>query len=75
MPVFDGKFSAQLDFNAAAFTDNRWLQIEINGIPLTPRTPITHAPYSIQTRGIFVNEDATSVRIGPTALAADPAWC
>ena len=56
VPVVDGKFAAELDFGAAAFEDNRWLEIEINGVPLTPRTPVTHAPYAIQTRGIFVND-------------------
>jgi hypothetical protein len=56
LPVVDGKFTAELDFGAAAFVDDRWLEIEINGVPLTPRTPVTHAPYAIQTRGIFVND-------------------
>jgi hypothetical protein len=74
VPVADGRFSVDLDFGGAAFEDNRWLGIDINGVPLAPRTAITHAPYAIQTRGIAVNEDATAVGIGPTAVpVGDPA--
>ncbi len=73
VPVVDGKFTVDVDFGATPFEDSRWLNIVLNGIALTPRTPITRAPYAIQTRGIFVNEDATSARIGPPGLASDPA--
>ena len=73
VPVVDGKFTVDVDFGATPFEDSRWMSIVVNGVALTPRTPITHAPYAIQTRGVFVNEDATSARIGPPGLAADPA--
>jgi hypothetical protein len=63
IPVVDGKFSVELNFGAAAFEENRWLQIKVNGIALSPRTPISHAPYAIQTRGIFV-ADGYNVGIG-----------
>lgn len=56
--VVDGGFSVDLDFNANAFDNtSRWLQIDVNGTPLSPRQPITRAPYAIQTRGIFVDND------------------
>ena len=32
MPVVDGRFTADLDFGGSAFEDNRWLEIEINGV-------------------------------------------
>ncbi len=72
VPVVDGKFAADLDFGGAAFADNRWLEIEINAVALLPRSALTHAPYAIQTRGIFVNEDASSVGIGQSDLPSAP---
>ena len=57
-PVTDGLFTVQIDFGADAFDNSdRWLEISVDGVPLTPRQPITRSPYSIQTRGIFVDED------------------
>ncbi len=60
--VADGLFSVELDFGAAAFNDEaRWLQIAVacpsGGVlqPLSPRQPVTAAPYSLQTRGILVD--------------------
>lgn len=64
--VNNGLFTVQLDFGAAAFDNGeRWLQIAVNGVLLMPRQPITRAPYAIQTRGIFVDEDH-NVGIGTT---------
>jgi len=69
--VVDGIFTVSLDFGAAPFNgQNRWLEIEVNGQVLAPRQLISHSPYSIQTRGIFVN-DAGRVGIGTTSPAAD----
>ena len=66
LPISDGLFTVELDFGANAFDNNdRWLEIVINGTELTPRQPITRAPYSIQTRGIFVDQDQ-NVGIGTT---------
>ncbi len=68
--VVDGKFTLQLDFGADAFDNSgRWLEITVNGFTLDPRTKITRSPYSIQTRGIFVDEDL-NVGIGTTAPLA-----
>ncbi|PCI11573.1 hypothetical protein COB72_00010 [bacterium] len=69
VPVTDGLFSLELDFGAAALDGDRWLEITINGTTLSPRQKVTASPYSIQTRGIFVDDDG-QVAIGtpvPTA--------
>ena len=66
VPVADGLFTVQLDFGADAFNNAaRWLEVTVNGFPLMPRQPISRAPYSIQTRGIFVNQ-SQRVGIGTT---------
>lgn len=54
--VSDGVFSSQLDFGYLDFGgDQYWLEIVVDGTALTPRQPITASPYSIQTRGLFVD--------------------
>ena len=63
VPVVDGKFTAQLDFGSAAFEDNRWLEIEINGVPLAPRAPVTRR----LTR--FRHGESSSMIITTLALA------
>lgn len=70
VPVVDGRFTVELDFGSAAFNNNeRWLQVAVNGITLSPRTPINRTPYAIQTRGIFA--DATErIGLGTTVPAA-----
>ena len=58
LSITDGLFSVELDFGANAFNNSdRWLEISVDGTALTPRQPITRTPYSIQTRGIIVDED------------------
>lgn len=70
VPVADGLFTAQIDFGADAFDNaERWLEIAVDATTLSPRQPITRAPYSIQTRGIFV-DNAGKVGIGTTAPSA-----
>jgi hypothetical protein len=54
-------FTAELDFGTTAFTGaNRWLEIIVNGTPLSPRVKINPAPYAIfsrNTRGITVDDN------------------
>ncbi len=70
VPVTDGLFTVQIDFGADAFNNNdRWLEIVVDATTLSPRQPITRAPYSIQTRGIFVGDNG-NVGIGTTAPIA-----
>lgn len=71
--VVDGRFTAQIDFGAAAFSgDARWLEIEVDfpsgtgsPTPLSPRQALSPAPYALQTRGLFV-DDAGEVGVGTT---------
>jgi hypothetical protein len=69
--VVRGLFAVDLDFGAAAFDgQRRWLEITVNGATLSPRQEMVTAPYSMQTRGLYVSGDG-SVGIGttnPTAL-------
>jgi hypothetical protein len=61
--VSDGLFVAELDFGVTAFNgDPRWLEILVRSPAgsgqyelLTPRQPITWAPYAMQTRGIYAD--------------------
>ena len=64
--VVNGLFTAALDFGSTAFNgDSRWLQIDVccsspcspRFTKLTPRQPLTATPYSLQTRGLFVDTD------------------
>lgn len=65
--VAEGRFNVQLEMGANAFDNSsRWLEITVEGFTLSPRQPITRSPYSIQTRGIFVDEDK-NVGIGTTS--------
>lgn len=74
--VVDGLFAAQLDFGVIAFNgDARWLEVSVASpaggllVTLSPRQPLTAVPYSLQTRGIYVNSGG-NVGIGTTTPGA-----
>lgn len=73
--LINGVFTAELDFGLLPFTPNamRWLEIEIgqgaNVTVLEPRQPLTAAPLSLNTRGVFVD---TAGRVG--ILTSAPAY-
>lgn len=51
LPVTAGLFTVALnaagEFGPSAFNgDDRWLEVHVNGTPLTPRQPITSTPYA-----------------------------
>ncbi len=81
VPVSAGIFTVELDFGAASFSgEDRWLEIAVRSsagggafTTLTPRQPLTANPYSLQTRGIFV-DNAGNVGINPLfpALRSGP---
>ena len=73
--VIDGYFTVELDFGSSVFDGNAvWLDIGVRPgdmndpndyTTLSPRQAVTPTPYSLQTRGIFV-DDALNVGIGTT---------
>ena len=58
--VSDGVFVVTLDFGTSAFSgDKRWLELVVRSpagsgsfVTLTPRQPLTAAPYALKTRGV-----------------------
>ena len=74
VPVVNGLFSVELDFGVAVFnSEARWLEVAVrcptgtgSYVPLDPREPISAAPYSLQTRGIYV-DGSGNVGIGTTS--------
>lgn len=69
--VVEGRFTIELDFGAGSFNNSgRWLEVEVNGFTLDPRTRITRSPYALQTRGVFV-DDVNLVGIGTSSPDAD----
>jgi hypothetical protein len=63
VPLDQGRFAAVLDFGVAPFSPNapRWLEIDVadagSGVftTLTPRQPLSAAPFAINTRGLYVD--------------------
>lgn len=75
--VAGGVFTVGLDFGVSSFNgEARWLEVTVRvpaGVgaytPLTPRQPLTGAPYALQTRGLFTDTNL-NVGIGTTTPTA-----
>ncbi len=71
IPITNGLFTTQLDFGANAFTgDSRWLDLQVRcptGVggftALSPRQPLTPAPYALALPGLYTQQDATSPNV------------
>jgi len=55
--VTDGVFSQKISADANAFNEQRWLEVEVGGVVLTPRTEIAGAPYAMTLRGVTRDDD------------------
>ncbi len=71
VPITNGFFTVQLDFGVSAFTgDARWLQIGVrcpagsgSYTTLSPRQPLTPAPYALALPGLYTQQNATSPNV------------
>ncbi len=68
--VTNGLFTAQIDFGANAFQgDARWLEIAVKCagdagyVTLSPRQPLTPAPYALALPGLRTQQNATSPNV------------
>ena len=68
--VTDGLFTVQLDFGAGAFHgDARWLEIAVRCagdaeyVTLSPRQPLTPAPYALALPGLWTQQNDTSPNV------------
>jgi hypothetical protein len=53
VPVEDGLFQVELDFGASVFDgSDRFLEITVDGSPLTPRQKVTATPYALLASGL-----------------------
>lgn len=76
--VANGIFTVALDFGPAFSTlvsDQRWLQVSINGNVLSPRTQIQSAPYALQSQTAefayaIQNASVGAAQIVPTQVQA-----
>ncbi|EFO81371.1 hypothetical protein OSCT_0770 [Oscillochloris trichoides DG-6] len=50
--VSQGIFTVQLDFGSGAFTDARFLEIQVGAITLSPRQPITPVPTALYAASV-----------------------
>src|SRR5690606_6545600 len=76
--VSEGLFQSELDFGSESLSGDRWLSIAVRTpawdgqgpapafTPLPGRQRVSGSPYSIRTRGIFVNDAGDRVGIGTT---------
>lgn len=69
--VEQGLFDQRLDFGAIdSGTTPLYLEVEVNGFTMSPRTPIAASPYALQTRGIHV-DNTGNIGVGTTTPSAD----
>jgi len=53
VPVEDGLFQVELDFGPTAFNgSDRFLEVTVDGAPLSPRQPVTATPYALLAAGL-----------------------
>lgn len=73
--VTNGVFTVQLDFGGGVFSGpNRYLQVSVGGISLSPRTLIAAAAYAIRSSSAGTADSAgTAVSVTGPLTGADPA--
>src|SRR5437016_4903418 len=49
--ITNGLFTREMDFGSVFDSEARWIQINVNGTTLSPRQPITAAPYALFSAG------------------------
>ncbi|MDO8631836.1 MAG: hypothetical protein Q7R41_15220, partial [Phycisphaerales bacterium] len=60
--VSNGLFNVLLDFPPEVFSGARlWLEVSVDGIPLTPRQEITPVPYALTVPGLAANDAGVEV--------------
>ncbi len=65
VPVEEGRFTLNLPFSASQMQGGeRWLQIVVEGVTLSPRQQVRPAPYALRMRGMFANDAGTFVGVG-----------
>lgn len=64
LAIHDGLLDLTLEFGAGAWQDDRWLEVSVDGVTLTPRQFVTAVPRSASTRGLYVSPTGGSVGIG-----------
>jgi hypothetical protein len=63
--IDQGYFTVQLDFGSGVFTgEERWLQVSVDcgdgSVTLSPRQPLTPAPYALALPGLWTEQNETS---------------
>ncbi len=61
--IANGLFTVSLNFGGAFSGKPRWLEITVNGMPLSPRQSVSPAPYALALPGLYTRENATSPNV------------